>query len=110
METYRHQSLDLPYSVYPNNWSSTHRSEDIQGGLFVLYPMREPSRDREKNPEIIQREGAKHKHSLEVEQKKQDQALEGNGTLLFDVENKKIFCNVSVRADEALLEKLLTDF
>lgn len=53
METYRQQAPDLPDSVFPNNWFSTHRSVDIPDGLFVLYPMRVPSREREKNPEII---------------------------------------------------------
>ena len=103
METYRQQTPDLPDSVFPNNWFSTHRSEDIPDGLFVLYPMRVPSREKEKNPEIIQREGANYKHFLEVKRGNPDQALEGTGSLLFDVENKKIFCNISVRADEALL-------
>jgi hypothetical protein len=89
----------LPDSVFPNNWFSTHRNEDIPDGLFVLYPMRVPSREKEKNPKIISEQGAKYKHFLEVKRQEPDQALEGTGSLLFDVDNKKVFVNISVRAD-----------
>ena len=53
VETYSQQTPDLPDSVFPNNWFSTHRGVDIPDGLFVLYPMRVPSREKEKNPKII---------------------------------------------------------
>jgi hypothetical protein len=51
--SYRQQTPELPDSVFPNNWFSTHRNADIPDGLFVLYPMRVPSREKEKNPLII---------------------------------------------------------
>lgn len=30
---YKQQTPDLPDSVFPNNWFSTHRNEDIPGKL-----------------------------------------------------------------------------
>jgi hypothetical protein len=55
--TYKQQAPDMPDSCFPNNWFSTHR-EHIKGrssktGLFVIYPMKAPSREKEKNPRII---------------------------------------------------------
>jgi hypothetical protein len=43
----------MPDSVFPNNWFSTHRCADIPEGLFVVYPMKAVSREKEKNPAII---------------------------------------------------------
>ena len=51
--TYKQQTPDLPDSVFPNNWFSTHKDQDIPDGLFVLYPMRADSREKEKNPLIV---------------------------------------------------------
>ena len=56
----------MPDSVFPNNWFSTHRNADIPDGLFCLYPMKVPSREREKNPQIINDERKEYKHFLEV--------------------------------------------
>ena len=55
--SYKQQTPDLPDSVFPNNWFSTHRNSDIPEGLFCLYPMRVPSREKEKNPLIIKEQG-----------------------------------------------------
>ena len=35
-------------------------------GLFVLYPMHVPSREREKNPLVINKLKAEHKHFLDI--------------------------------------------
>jgi hypothetical protein len=37
-------------------------------------------------------------------------ALEGTGSLIFDTENCKIYCALSVRADPALFTKFVSDF
>lgn len=53
VEMYSQMAADLPDSCFPNNWFSTHRTSDFPEGIFCLYPMRTPSREREKNPAII---------------------------------------------------------
>jgi hypothetical protein len=35
---------ELPDSVFPNNWFSTHRNEIIPDGVFFTYPMKAKSR------------------------------------------------------------------
>lgn len=80
-------------------------------GLFVLYPMRVPSREKEKNPKIIEEIGRKnYKHFIDLQRHRESQALEGTGSLLFDVENKKVYCELSVRADPALLTDFIGQF
>ncbi len=69
-----------------------------------------PSREREKNPLIINKKKSEYKHFIDVTPEKPGQALEGTGSLLFDNENKKVFVNISVRADANLLESFLTKF
>jgi hypothetical protein len=56
--------------------------------------MKTPSREGEKNPSLIRAEGERYKHSIDVKRKDKEQALEGTGSLLFDVENKKIYCEL----------------
>ena len=65
--SYKQQTPDLPDSVFPNNWFSTHRNEDIPDGLFILYPMRVPSREKEKNPLIIEEQGMLYKELYDVQ-------------------------------------------
>ena len=72
--------------------------------------MHVPSREREKNPLVINKLKAEHKHFLDIAPEKPGQALEGTGSLLFDNENKKIFVNVSVRADKGLMASFLKKF
>jgi hypothetical protein len=75
---------DVPDSVFPNNWFSTHRSEGIPGiftllssiiiidGLFVLYPMKAQSRENEKNPAFISTERNKYKHFIDLKRHNKD--------------------------------------
>ena len=82
----------------------------ILDGLFVLYPMKAPTREREKNPVIIEKLKREYKYFIDLPRKKPEQALEGTGSLLFDNENKKVFVNISVRADSDLLSDFMEHF
>ncbi|MFM8176584.1 MAG: arginine deiminase-related protein, partial [Candidatus Limnocylindrus sp.] len=42
------QGSDVPDSVFPNNWISTH-----EDGRVVLYPMATPSRRRERRADVV---------------------------------------------------------
>jgi hypothetical protein len=106
---------ELPDSIFPNNWFSSHRSEDIPGkseaylfilkfyfvntfytidGLLVVYPMRTPSREAEKNPKLIAELEKTHKNKIDLAPLEKGSALEGTGSLLYDVVNKKIYCQL----------------
>ena len=118
--TYKQQAPELPDSVFPNNWFSTHRTADIPGkqvviqasldGLFVLYPMKAASREKEKNPELVAAQSTAYGHLIDLQRQTPEQALEGTGSLLFDVENRKVYCSLSERADETLLESFMKDY
>eukprot|EP00347_Sterkiella_histriomuscorum_P004730 403359327 len=108
--SYKQQTPELPDSVFPNNWFSTHKNEDFPDGLFVLYPMKADTREREKNPTLIKTESQNYKHFLDVQRKDPNQALEGTGSLLFDNLNKKVYVNISIRADEKLLQEFVEEY
>jgi hypothetical protein len=79
-------------------------------GLFVLYPMKAPTREREKNPTLIKKESVAYSNFLDLPRSDPNQALEGTGSLLFDNLNKKLFVNLSVRADEQLLAQFMKEY
>lgn len=54
--------------------------------------MRTPSREAEKNPKLIAQLEKTHKNKIDLHPLKKDSALEGTGSLLYDVINKKIYC------------------
>ena len=57
---------ELPDSVFPNNWISTHTVDIKNGGLVVTYPMKAASREAEKNDEIIKKMKKQYKNYFDV--------------------------------------------
>ena len=100
----------MPDSIFPNNWFSTHRSSNLSDGLFVVYAMMAPSREKEKNPTLIKEVGGKYKHLYEVKRDDLKMSLEGTGALLFDQENRKVYCSLSERANEKLFQEFVDHF
>ena len=101
---------ELPDSCFPNNWISTHKIDVPKGGLFVTYPMKAVSRQGEVNDKIIKDMNSLYKLHIKQKPVCKDQALEGTGSLVFDVEFKKIYCCVSVRADKETLVDFVKKF
>lgn len=99
VSVYKQKSDDLPDSVFPNNWFSTHKDENIPKGVFFTYPMKVPSRQREINPDIITEIGQNYKQQLTLKAARKGEALEGTGSLVIDSRLKKIYCCLSERAD-----------
>ena len=90
---------DIPDSIFPNNWFSTHAN----GDLFI-YPMELEGRRNEKCLDIF--------HDFEVETlrdlssyEKEGRFLESTGSMIFDRVNKIIYAAISSRTDESLLEE-----
>mmetsp|Transcript_15569 Transcript_15569/g.26293 ORF Transcript_15569/g.26293 Transcript_15569/m.26293 type:complete len:80 (-) Transcript_15569:667-906(-) len=54
---YKQMSKDMPDSVFPNNWFSTHKHPSLTKSLFFTYPMKAHSRQLEVNPEIVKKVG-----------------------------------------------------
>jgi hypothetical protein len=91
-----------PDAVFPNNWVSFH-----EDGTVVLYPMREPSRRRERNEALIdsvKRELGfveRRRYDLTAEERR-GRFLEGTGSLVLDRARRVAYACRSPRTDEGL--------
>jgi len=116
VELFQQMHLDAPDSCFPNNWFSTHKNDAFPSGLFVLYPMRAETREQEKNPKFIKMMRGEHSEFLNLPRvmdpkaSQLSKALEGTGSLLFDNQNSKIYCNISQRAFPDVLKDFFFEF
>jgi len=102
---------DAADSVFPNNWFSTHKNEFIPDGIFILYPMKSEKRRLERNPEFIEKFKINYKHFIDLSYlEKENEYLESTGTLIFDNNNRKIYCAVSERATKRALDIFIESF
>lgn len=91
-----------PDAVFPNNWVSFH-----EDGTVVLYPMRDPSRRRERNEALIdsvKRELGfveRRRYDLTGEERR-GRFLEGTGSLVLDRARRLAYACRSPRTDEGL--------
>ncbi len=95
---------ELPDSIFPNNWFSTHHDK-----LMVIYPMLSQLRRLEKRPEFIKviKEIGRCNTVLDLSAyENKSKFLEGTGSVVFDHKNKKAFCCASPRSDRDIFEKL----
>ena len=94
---------DVPDSVFPNNWISTHAD-----GRVVLYPMATPSRRRERRGDIVELLRARFmvREVLDLSPLERDgMYLEGTGALVLDHVNHIAYLARSGRAHEAALAR-----
>lgn len=83
-----------PDAIFPD-WFTTHRNSDIPDGVFILYPMKHPSRQLERDQEIIANLSKNYKYFIDLScWEAEDEALEGKGSLVFDYRNQKIYCSL----------------
>ena len=94
---------DVPDSVFPNNWISTHSN-----GRVVLYPMATPSRRRERRSDIVELLRARFevRDVLDLSSLERDGVyLEGTGALVLDHMNRVAYMARSGRAHETALAR-----
>lgn len=93
--------LNLPDSVFPNNWFSTTTK-----GRLIVYPMRSEVRRKERRPDVI--EGLRKEwpdfQDLTLFEKS-DQFLEGTGSLVIDHVNSIVYACISQRTSSTLVTK-----
>lgn len=97
-----------PDSIFPNNWISFHNN-----GLVAVYPMYAPNRRAERRFDVLDKLG--DLFTLDEIQdytasEKDNQFLEGTGSMVLDRENKICYACLSPRTDKSLLERFCTDF
>jgi hypothetical protein len=110
--TYHQQSEDLPDSLFPNNWFSTHKYPGlIDSRLICIYPMKAPTRQREVNPKIVEEQSEESGKSIDFTgYTKKGGVLEGTGALIFDPVNRKVYANISQRCEADVLDDFLSSF
>ena len=110
--TYYQQSEDLPDSLFPNNWFSTHKYPGlIDNRIICVYPMKAPTRQREVNPKIIEDLTEESGKSLDLTGfNDKGGVLEGTGALIFDPVNRKVYANISQRCEADVLDHFLSNF
>ena len=90
---------DVPDSVFPNNWISTH-----EDGRVVLYPMATPSRRRERRADVIEilRSRFEVREVIDLSAMEADELyLEGTGALVLDHVQRIAYIARSGRAHTA---------
>ncbi len=93
-----------PDSIFPNNWFSSHIS-----GELVLYPMFAENRRQERKREVLDLLTRKMNHRKVIDLthwEKEDEFLEGTGSMVFDRDKQTAYCCRSPRTSE----KVLADF
>lgn len=98
-----------PDATFLNNWFSTHSTLDCKKRVMFLYPMKHPSRQRERRREFIQDLEKDYDKVIDLTYFEKPEhgnlALESTGVLIFDRLNHKIFVNISERANEKVLNE-----
>ena len=98
-ETISQINQNAPDSIFLNNWFSTHKNENIPEGLLIIYPIKALNRRIEKCPEIIDKLKESYKYFVDLSYlEKENEFIESTGSLVFDHNNRKIFCCYSERA------------
>ena len=102
------EGRDAPDSVFPNNWFSTHG-----GGHVAIYPMKAPSRRRERRQDIIDMLKRDYRvqdvidySGLEID----GLYLEGTGAMVLDHLDRVAYTVESDRASPIALERFCTHF
>lgn len=99
---------DTPDSVFPNNWFSTH-----PGGHVAIYPMKAPSRRRERRADIIEMLKVRYRVQEVVDYSGLEPDglfLEGTGAMVLDHIDRVAYAVRSNRADPIALERFCTQF
>ena len=103
------KEFDTPDSIFPNNWISFHHN-----GTAALYPMFAENRRYERKESIleaVEQNGFFIEHIIDYSAAEQEEVfLEGTGSIILDRENRKAYCALSPRADEALFIEFCEDF
>jgi len=102
-------AADTPDSIFPNNWISFHMDGEV-----ILYPMYAVNRRAERRMDILDTLkllGYQVKDIIDYSLYEQKNLfLEGTGSLILDRPNKKLYCAISERCHERLVNKYAQEF
>ena len=91
-------------AIFPD-WFTIQRCDTIPGGVLTIFPMCHPSRRLERSPKIIEDLKKTCKHFIDLTYlEKDNQFIEGKGSVIYDLRNNKIYCCNSSRATLPAIE------
>ena len=102
------KNSQIPDSVFPNNWFSTH-----SGGRVAVYPMKAPSRRLERRWDILEMLKSKYQVNdiIDYSGLEYDNLfLEGTGSMVLDHVNRIAYAAKSDRTNLIVLERFCKDF
>lgn len=101
------EQLDLPDAVFPNNWISFHEPSGSSRPRIVLYPMMSSLRRQERQLAIVEKWSKALKAEVIdlSEAEKDEQFLEGTGSMVLDRINQISYAAISSRTCESLVNK-----
>ncbi len=106
---YDQEDLTAYDSIFPD-WFTIQRGDSIPGGVLTIFPMRHPSRRRERSTKIIEELKKTCKHFIDLTGlEATEQFLEGKGSVIYDHRNNKIYCCNSTRATLTAIDAYVTE-
>ena len=103
--SYKQQQPDLPDSVFPNNWISTHKGDTFKAnGVLFTYPMHSSNRQREFNQKIVDDLKSRYSKVVMLHTQPNAEPLEGTGSLIFDLQAHIVYVSVSQRATKTAIQ------
>ncbi|KAK5574864.1 hypothetical protein RB653_010118 [Dictyostelium firmibasis] len=108
----RGDGIETPDCLFPNNWFSTHSSEEMSNttgkNTLVLYPMCHPNRRLERRLNIIDYLKSRHQ-DLDIidfsHYESDNKFLEGTGSFVLDRVNKNAYICISQRSHKDLAKQ-----
>lgn len=96
-------------SIFPD-WFTVQRCPAVPDAVLTLFPMKYPSRRRERDDKIIEELRKSCKHLIDMrELEKEEEFLEGKGSVIYDLKNNKIYCCNSARASLNAINKYIEE-
>lgn len=92
---------EKPDAIFPNNWISMS-----QVGILTIFPMKNENRQLEKRQDIIELIESKYKIQSKIDLshfEKEDRALEGTGSIVYDHISRNAYACLSPRTDLDIL-------
>ena len=102
------KNSQIPDSVFPNNWFSTH-----PGGHVAVYPMKAPSRRLERRWDILEMLKSKYQVNEIIDYsglEYDNLFLEGTGSMVLDHTNRIAYAIESSRTNLAVIERFCNNF
>lgn len=99
-----------PDAVFPNNWFSIHTDEKNQKSKIIIYPMLTPNRRAERQVEELLKKletiGISNPEIIDLSSdEKNEQILEGTGSMVLDRKHKIAYALASPRTSKAEFAK-----